>query len=66
MEDKSEIRSTKLASARLRRALEVLEVIHAARDLDAFVASVGGAVHKLVAAHNVMLAEANLRRGRST
>jgi DNA-binding CsgD family transcriptional regulator len=54
-----------LSAAKLRRLLDVLERIYAARDLDAFAASVPSAVQRLVPADTTVLSEVNPRRGRA-
>lgn len=50
----------------VRRLLDVLELIYAQRDLDAFAAGVGGAIRKLVPADVTVLSEINPRLGRAT
>lgn len=54
-----------LAPGKVRRFLDVLEVVYAPQDLDAFVASAGGVVRRLVPADVTVVSEVNPRRGRA-
>jgi DNA-binding CsgD family transcriptional regulator len=53
-------------AVKVRRLLDVLERIYAARDLDAFAASVPRVLQRLVPADTTVLSEVNPRRGRAT
>jgi len=55
-----------LNAAKVRRLLDVLERIYAARDLDAFTTSVPRVLQRLVPADTTALSEVNPRRGRAT
>jgi DNA-binding CsgD family transcriptional regulator len=55
----------RLGTGKMQRILDVLELIYAPQDIDAFAASVGGALQKLVRADVTVLSEVNPRRGRA-
>jgi DNA-binding CsgD family transcriptional regulator len=55
----------RLSADKIRRLLDVVALIYAPRDIDAFAASVGGALQKLVPADVTLLSEVNPRRGRA-
>ena len=57
---------TYLSAAKLRRLVDVLDLIYASGDLDAFAASVPRVVQRLVPADTTVLSEVNPRRGRAT
>jgi len=55
----------RLGIDKIRRLLDVLGLIYAPRDIDAFAASLGGALQKLAPADVTLLSEVNPRRGRA-